>query len=89
MVVGHIEQRFGGSDLSAPDGVELGLGLLSIGRRLGSQDAVPTDSGRCLLGTRWHAHPLFDTAPAYAASERRLGAFLRTLRAPGQDSSWS
>ncbi len=72
----------------APDGVELGLGLLSIGRVWGvAKTAVPTDSGAgALLETALaRGIRIFDTAPAYAASERRLGAFLRTLRAPVRD----
>jgi aryl-alcohol dehydrogenase-like predicted oxidoreductase len=69
----------------APDGVELGLGLLSIGRAWGVGAAsVPTDSEATMLLETALARGIriFDTAPAYAASERRLGAFLRTLSAP-------
>ena len=72
----------------APEGLELGLGLLSIGRVWGvAQTSVPTDSGAgALLETALaRGVRIFDTAPAYAASERRLGAFLRTLRAPVRD----
>ncbi len=72
----------------APDGVELGLGLLSIGRVWGvARTDVPSDSAASALLETALARGIriFDTAPAYAASERRLGAFLRTLRALVRD----
>src|SRR5215212_6147070 len=67
---------------SHPQGLELGLGLLSIGRTWGVGQSEPPgeEAARALLeaavalGTR-----VFDTAPAYAASEARLGRFLATL----------
>ncbi len=67
-----------GSDL------ELGLGLVSIGRKWGvTQQEPPTEeesiallAGAVELGIR-----IFDTAPAYASSEARLGNFLATLPA--------
>lgn len=62
--------------------VELGLGLLSIGRAWGYRSAPPppeADAQRLLeeaveLGVRF-----FDTAPAYGTSEERFGAFLTRL----------
>jgi aryl-alcohol dehydrogenase-like predicted oxidoreductase len=66
----------------SPDCLELGLGLLSIGRVWGvGQIEPPSDEDvqdllhRALdLGIR-----VFDTAPAYAASEARFGRFLDQL----------
>lgn len=61
-------------------GISLGLGLLSIGRRWGVHggEPPPEPSARALLS---HALArgirLFDTAPAYGASEKILGDFLR------------
>lgn len=68
--------------LLTPDGVTLGLGLLSIGRSWGLAQGVPPDEasarklleGAFTLGVR-----VFDTAPAYAESEARFGDFLRSL----------
>lgn len=62
--------------------VELGLGLLSIGRAWGYRNEPPppeSEARRLMqravaLGIRF-----FDTAPAYGASERLFGAFLATL----------
>jgi aryl-alcohol dehydrogenase-like predicted oxidoreductase len=61
--------------------VELGLGLLSIGRPWGVRQEPPPSEEAALellqravdLGIRF-----FDTAPAYGASEAILGRFLRT-----------
>jgi aryl-alcohol dehydrogenase-like predicted oxidoreductase len=64
------------------DGLHLGLGLLSIGRAWGVAGApVPSDTDAHALLCAAHdaGIGIFDTAPAYAASERRLGRFLRTL----------
>ena len=72
----------------APEGVELGLGLLSIGRSWGvAQTRVPSDAeAMALLETALAGRiRVFDTAPAYAASERRLGAFVRGLPAKVRD----
>ncbi len=71
-----------------PDGVELGLGLLSIGRVWASPERkCQRHRGECTPRNPRSraASRIFDTAPAYAASERRLGAFLRTLRPPFRD----
>ena len=65
-----------------PDGLELGLGLLSIGRVWGVNRSEPPGEAEALsllekaldLGIR-----VFDTAPAYATSEDRFGRFLRGL----------
>ena len=61
--------------------VELGCGLIAIGRKWGTTPEVPTDAeaqlflrGAYQLGIR-----AFDTAPAYGSSEERLGTFLQTL----------
>ncbi len=73
----------------SPEGVELGLGLLSIGRSWGvAQTEVPAESEATglLESALARGIRIFDTAPAYAASERRLGGFLRTLRTPVRDS---
>jgi aryl-alcohol dehydrogenase-like predicted oxidoreductase len=66
----------------SPSGLELGLGLVSIGRVWGvAETAVPDDAAAQTLlaaavdgGIR-----AFDTAPAYGVSETRLGAFLNGL----------
>jgi aryl-alcohol dehydrogenase-like predicted oxidoreductase len=63
--------------------IELGLGLLSIGRPWGQRRAPPPPEADALalleaaasLGMRF-----FDTAPAYGESEAILGRFLRTPR---------
>jgi aryl-alcohol dehydrogenase-like predicted oxidoreductase len=60
--------------------IELGLGLLSIGRTWGARSESPPPESEALallekavsLGIRF-----FDTAPAYGASETILGRFLR------------
>ncbi len=59
--------------------VRLGLGLLSIGRLWGVR-GVPPPSEKDAIALLQSAYEkgirFFDTAPAYAASERLLGAFL-------------
>jgi aryl-alcohol dehydrogenase-like predicted oxidoreductase len=65
-------------------GIELGLGLIGIGRPWGNVDpAVPDETTVLHLldaafenGIRY-----FDTAPSYGCSEHRLGIFLRSLSA--------
>jgi aryl-alcohol dehydrogenase-like predicted oxidoreductase len=65
--------------------IELGLGLLSIGRPWGARGEAPPPESEALallekavaLGIRF-----FDTAPAYGASEAILGRFLRKTNAP-------
>ncbi len=64
------------------DGLHLGLGLISIGRTWGvASTPVPSDGDAHALLCAAHdaGIGIFDTAPAYAASERRLGLFLRAL----------
>ena len=64
--------------------LQLGLGLIGIGKRWGYVDpSVPDESSAIhllesaySLGIRY-----FDTAPSYGVSEERLGRFLRTLSA--------
>lgn len=60
--------------------VELGLGLVSIGRRWGVRDVAPppTEAAIALVEAA-HAAGIrfFDTAPAYGDSERVLGLALR------------
>jgi len=65
--------------------IELGLGLVSIGRPWGYRRGSPPPESDALallaeavsLGIRF-----FDTAPAYGASEAILGRFLRRNRCP-------
>jgi aryl-alcohol dehydrogenase-like predicted oxidoreductase len=62
--------------------VQLGLGLIGMGRPWGYRaNAVPPITVvRELLDTALDVGiRFFDTAPAYGASEERLGTFLRTL----------
>src|SRR5438046_927333 len=62
--------------------VQLGLGLLSLGRRWGFHDESPPDhaTGILLLETAIQLGiKFYDTAPAYGSSELRFGGFLRTL----------
>ncbi len=67
-----------------PDGLELGLGLLAMGRSWGVAGAAPPSDADAMqlletafgLGIR-----VLDTAPAYGSSERRLGRFLSGLAA--------
>jgi aryl-alcohol dehydrogenase-like predicted oxidoreductase len=69
-------------DLLSLNGVSLGLGLVSLGRRWGFRPGEPPspDEG---LGLLRHALArgvcFFDTAPAYGASETILGNFLREI----------
>jgi aryl-alcohol dehydrogenase-like predicted oxidoreductase len=61
---------------------QLGLGLSSIGRVWGHDQALPPPESevRALLETAFELGiRVFDTAPAYGTSERLLGQFLRTL----------
>lgn len=62
--------------------VRFALGLLEIGREWGVRPApVPDDeTSVAFLRAAWSAGVrVFDTAPSYAHSERRLGLFLNTL----------
>lgn len=64
--------------------VELGLGLISIGKTWGVRPvAVPEEEeARALLASAVDAGiRFFDTAPSYGRSELRLGGFLRSLDA--------
>ncbi|MHA1564082.1 MAG: aldo/keto reductase [Alphaproteobacteria bacterium] len=64
-----------------PD-IKLGLGLVSIGRTWGVLDVPPPspEDAMALLATAVEQDiRLFDTAPAYAASEKLLGVFLASL----------
>jgi aryl-alcohol dehydrogenase-like predicted oxidoreductase len=64
-----------------PD-IQLGLGLVSIGRAWGHAMAPPPPEAeaRALLEAAFEMGvKVYDTAPAYGTSERILGAFLRTL----------
>ncbi|MBD9525100.1 aldo/keto reductase [Ensifer sp. ENS02] len=63
-------------------GLHLGLGLLSIGRNWGVADVPPLDDEAAavfLANASQCAVRIFDTAPSYASSERRLGKHLATL----------
>jgi aryl-alcohol dehydrogenase-like predicted oxidoreductase len=63
-------------------GPKLGLGLLSIGRAWGVTQSAPPDENeaQALLAKALELGiTIFDTAPAYAESEARLGCFLDTL----------
>jgi aryl-alcohol dehydrogenase-like predicted oxidoreductase len=72
-------------ELMAIGRLELGLGLVSIGRTWGVREVPPPDEAqaRDLLATALEIGiRTFDTAPAYAASEAILGRFLAGLPAP-------
>jgi aryl-alcohol dehydrogenase-like predicted oxidoreductase len=63
-------------------GLKLGLGLVSIGRVWGVRQSAPPheDEVQALLAAALDLGiAIFDTAPAYAASEARLGRFLKGL----------
>ncbi|MGH8733641.1 MAG: aldo/keto reductase, partial [Burkholderiales bacterium] len=60
--------------------IELGLGLLSIGRPWGARGESPPSESEALALLQKAASlgiGFFDTAPAYGASEAILGRFLR------------
>lgn len=62
--------------------VTLGCGLIRIGRVWGVDNKpVPTDSDvrKFLEGAFQFGIRFFDTAPSYGLSEKRLGAFLKSL----------
>ncbi|OYU46963.1 MAG: hypothetical protein CFE31_18880 [Rhizobiales bacterium PAR1] len=64
------------------DGVQLGLGLVAIGRAWGHDMAPPPPEreARALLETAFELGvKVYDTAPAYGTSERILGGFLKSL----------
>lgn len=70
-------------------GLEFGLGLLEIGRAWGFKPSpVPDDEqAKTFLHGAYEAGVrIFDTAPSYAWSEPRFGAFLRQLTAEQRDS---
>jgi len=70
--------------------LELGLGLVSIGRRWGFADVEPPDERQAsdlLSCAAALGITVFDTAPAYGASETILGRFLATL-SPERRSSF-
>jgi aryl-alcohol dehydrogenase-like predicted oxidoreductase len=63
-------------------GVQLGLGLISIGRGWGHRPVpLPSDAEAEAFLQTAHCAGIryFDTAPSYGSSERRLGAFLHQL----------
>ncbi|HJQ08207.1 MAG TPA: aldo/keto reductase [Candidatus Saccharimonadales bacterium] len=61
--------------------VELGCGLIAIGRQWGTTPEVPSEAGAItfLQGAYDAGVRFFDTAPSYGLSEERLGIFLRSL----------
>lgn len=63
--------------------VELGCGLIAIGRQWGTTPEVPSeaDAMRFLQGAYDAGIRFFDTAPSYGLSEARLGRFLAGLTA--------
>jgi aryl-alcohol dehydrogenase-like predicted oxidoreductase len=68
--------------LRSPINVQLGLGLISIGKEWGQiKSAVPEEKEALqFLEFAYQAgFTFFDTAPSYATSEARLGKFLKTL----------
>jgi aryl-alcohol dehydrogenase-like predicted oxidoreductase len=70
------------SEIWKAAGLQLGLGLLSIGRTWGVGQSPPPEpeEAQALLSTAVDLGIRFlDTAPAYAASEARLGQFLSDL----------
>src|SRR5690349_4554394 len=74
-------------DLKPDARVELGLGLLSIGRAWGYRSGMPPaeeDAIDLLRHAVGRGIRFFDTAPAYASSERIFGRFLNGLGAGGQ-----
>jgi aryl-alcohol dehydrogenase-like predicted oxidoreductase len=76
------------SDAAANAPVSLGLGLLSIGRTWGYRPGSPPaeeDALALLDHAVSHGITFFDTAPAYGASERILGRFLRRHAAKARD----
>ena len=63
--------------------VQLGLGLIGIGRPWGHRPSPvpsPAEAQRFLECVLASPVRFLDTAPSYAYSEERLGAFLKTLR---------
>lgn len=69
--------------------VELGVGLIGIGREWGKiNNTVPTqeESLSFLKKAFEYGIRFFDTAPAYGLSEERLGLFLRSLNKKERDN---
>ena len=64
------------------EGLHLGLGMVSVGRTWGVNNAPPpsADMATALIATAFQLGiKVFDTAPAYASSEARLGHALDSL----------
>lgn len=61
--------------------VELGCGLIAIGRPWGTTAEVPSEEAALsFLQSAYNAGiRFFDTAPSYGLSEKRLGSFLQSL----------
>jgi len=68
--------------LISPEGLHLGLGMVSVGRPWGVNMAPPPSAeiATTLIETAFQLGiTVFDTAPAYASSEARLGRSLELL----------
>ena len=63
--------------------VELGCGLISIGREWGTTPEIPSETAALsfLQAAYDSGIRFFDTAPSYGLSEQRLGLFLKSLTA--------
>lgn len=63
--------------------IELGCGLIAIGRQWGTTPEVPSEKEALHFLESAHESGIrfFDTAPSYGLSEERLGKFLRSLSA--------
>ena len=64
------------------EGIELGLGLVSLGRQWGVGNVEPPDDANAATLLQRAVEldiRVFDTAPAYGSSEERLGRFLTSL----------
>lgn len=71
------------------NGLQFGLGLLEIGRAWGFKPSPVPDDAQAeefLQGAFEAGVRIFDTAPSYAWSEIRFGAFLRRLTPPQRGS---
>ena len=68
--------------LSLPNKVQLGLGLIGIGKEWGYIKSTVPEEKEALQFLEFAYRSgitFFDTAPSYGASEQRLGNFLKTL----------